>query len=407
MRVLFTNDKDPLVTGKIYVVQFKTIGKNKRVISFKEPIDCAPQDLETVFVKIGKTFAGKTFHYHKNVWTQAQEKSLNNQEPVFDLCCPSGREYADQDIFDGSTFRGTKLFSYKKGTGSNDPELGFPLTYRNIENTGDILFEFNLLTDTFTYQQDDDKIDVSTSIANLKKYKTRTVFNYVNGWNSKPTRFKQYVIRDIEVGPNQLNNFEIDVYDNAYLLDDLTVRVYVNNKLKVNVQDYTLDKGINFIAVKLNTDLVEGDFVKLKTHSVQDKNENGHYELPVSLERNPLNADLVEFTLGEVYDHVDSIVEELNNFTGVYPGNSNLRDLGNVTHLGKHFVKHEAGLANAIYHLTNKQYNVIKALKYSKRKYATFKTTFIDTATTLGFDGTNKAHVDKVLAAINLSLIHI
>ena len=401
MRVLFTNDKDPLVTGKIYVVEFKSIGKNRRVISFKEPVDCAPQDLETVFVKIGKAYAGKTFHYHKNVWTQAQEKSLNNQEPVFDLCCPSGREYADQDIFDGSTFRGTKLFSYKKGTGSNDPELGFPLTYRNIENTGDILFEFNLLTDVFTYQQDDDKIDVSTSIANLKKYKTRTVFNYVNGWNSKPTRFKQYVIRDIEVLPNQLNNFEVDVYDNAYLLDDLTVKVYVNNKLKVNLQDYTLDKGVNFIAVKFNTDLVEGDFVKFKTHSAQDKNENGYYELPVSLERNPLNADLVEFTLGEVYDHVDSIVEELNGFTGVYPGNSNLRDLGNVTHLGKHFVKHEAGLANTLYHLTNKQYNIIKALKYSKRKYATFKTTFIDTATNLGFDGTNKAHVDKVLLAIN------
>ena len=41
--------------------------------------------------------------------------------------------------------------SYKRGTGAHDSVLGFPLTYRALVNTGDIVFDSQSLTDTFTY----------------------------------------------------------------------------------------------------------------------------------------------------------------------------------------------------------------------------------------------------------------
>jgi len=55
-----------------------------------------------------------------------------NQQPLFDL-------YNDQGIalstLDGSSFAGNKIFSYKVGTGTNDTELDFPLSYRSISKS--------------------------------------------------------------------------------------------------------------------------------------------------------------------------------------------------------------------------------------------------------------------------------
>jgi len=400
MRVLFRADTDQLVSGKIYEVKFITIG-TERIINLVETADSTPLDLENVFVKLGEVYSGKTFHYHENMWIAAQEKLAVNQPPLFDLCCPQGNEYSNTTIFESSTFSGTKIFSYKEGTGTVDNELGFALQYRNIENTGDILFEFNLLTDVFSYQNDEDLIEVPTSTSNLRKYSDRTTFKYVNGWNSTPSRFTQYVIRDIEVTDNLTNNFAVDVYNKPHLLEDLKIKVYVNNKLQLKNTDYNIVKTENKVLVSFVNDLTIGDYLKLKLHSSADKNQNGYYELPISLERNPLNEDINQFTLGEVYDHVDSMIEDLQSFTGTYPGTSNLRDLGNISQFGKRFVKHEAGLANAIYHLTNKKYNLIKAVEYSTLEYNKAKKILVDTASSLGFDGTPKAHVDKILKEIN------
>ena len=40
---------------------------------------------------------------------------------------------------------GNRVYNYKVGEGINDAELGFPLAYKNITNTGDIVFNFSLL----------------------------------------------------------------------------------------------------------------------------------------------------------------------------------------------------------------------------------------------------------------------
>ena len=400
MRILFTADNDVLVSGKIFEVNFTTIGQD-RIINLKEVVDSNPLDLETVFVKNGNKYAGKTLHYHKSSWILAQDKVSLNQAPLFDLCCPQGTEYSDASIFESSNFSGTKIFSYKVGEGTADTELGFPLTYRNINNTGDILFEFNLLTDNFSYQENDDLISVNVSTANLRKYKNRDTFEYVNGWNSNPSRFKQYIIKDIVVDSGNTNNFKIDVYDKPHLLEDLKVHVYVNNSLQFKNTNYVITKNQNSVSINFVENLTVGDILKIKTHSQASKNQNGYYELPISLERNPLNEDVTDFTLGEVYDHVDSMIEDIQNFEGVYPGNSNLRDAGKINHFGKRFVKHEAGLVNAIYHLTNKKYNIFKAVEYSSKEFVKFKKIFIDTANSLGYDGTTNKHVDRILKEIN------
>ena len=76
---------------------------------------------------------------------------------------------------------------------------------------------------------------------------------------------------------------------------------------------------------------------------------------------------MTEFTLGEVNDHVNFIVEELDNFDGVYPGTSNLRDLGQVSNNGTRFVKHSGLLNHVLYHLTSVESNIINSIRYSEK----------------------------------------
>jgi len=304
-------------------------------------------------------------------------------------------------VFDSATFRGTKIFSYRQDTGSTDPELDFALTYRNIENSGDILFDFNLLTDSFTVQTDSGVETVTTDTANLRRYRTRTDFAWVNGWSSVPALSKQYVVTQYIADDLTVNSFEVDVYDRAGDLNDLKVIVQVNNSLKVRLQDYEIDRINSRAFVRFYQDLNEGDVVVIKTRSTTVKNVNGYYEFPHNLERNPLNQDVTEFTLGEVIDHVSSMVEELNQFSGVFPGTSNIRDLGDIDRYGKKFVKHTGPINLPLYHLTTKDYNIVKALRYSRDEYAKFKRVFLETAETLGFDGETRIHVDRVLAEMN------
>ncbi len=400
MRVLFTADTDILVRGKIYQVKFITIG-NSRQISLVETEDTNPIELETVLVTQGVKNAGKSYHYHEDKWIVAQEKQKTNQPPLFEVCDINGNSFSDATYYGSTTFIGSKVFSYAEGTGPVDSELGFPLSYKSINNSGDIVFDFNLLKDTFTYQNETELFTQSIKSGYLKKYTSLTKFSYVNGFSSTPTVSKQYVIREYAATDTQINEFEIDVYNNSSSISDLKVVVFVNNKLQLINTNYTINKTAANAIVVFNNNLTVNDVIKIKTDSKAIKNSNGYYEFPYNLERNPLNDDVNQFTLGEVIDHVDSMLEDIPRFAGTYLGSSNLRDLGDLDRYGKRFVKHSGPLNLPLYHITNKNYNIIKALRYSQREYSRFKKTFLDTAATLGYDGPVKSHTDRVLKEIN------
>ena len=400
MRILFAADTDVKVSGKIYNVKFVNIGNNRQ-ISLIEATDTLPIDLETVLVTQGVKNAGKSYHFHKLKWTAAQEKITRNQTPKFEVFDVNGNSFSDITYYGSTNFTGTEIFSYATGTGTVDKELGFALEYKTLNNSGDIVFDFNLLNDTFDYQTETDLITHKINSGYLKKYKSLTAFSYVNGFSNIPYQSKQYVISEHAATNLQTNKFVIDTYKNSSSLTDLQVIVFVNNKLQIATTSYTLDKTTANVSVVFNKDLKIGDVVKIKTESKAIKNSKGYYEFPYNLERNPLNDDVNQFTLGEVVDHVDSMLEDIPNYSGVYLGSSNLRDLGDIDRYGKRFVKHSGPINLPLYHITNKSYNIIKALKYSKREYSRFKKTFLDTAASLGYDGPIKGHVDKILKEIN------
>lgn len=401
MRILFTADTDILVTGKIYKVNFITVQDRGRIISLVEESDTPPLENETVLVTNGNNYRGTSWYYDGTVWKQGQLKSKTNQPPLFDLCDESGNSLSDISVYPASTFAGNKVFAYIENTDSVDSELGFGVTYKNIENLGDILFDFSLVKENYSYQSGNNLLNLKSNSAYLKKYNSRDSFIYQNGWTKSNKLSTQAVIRQYIVA-EQTNNFAVDVFDKSGTLNDLDVKVFVNNTFKKRDTHYQIDVVNDISIVRFNNDLNANDIVQLNCYSNATANEKGYYELAHNLERNPLNNDMQNFTLGEVIDHVGTIIQNVNDYDGsVYPGTSNLRDLGEVDKYGTRFVKHSGPINLPLFHITDKSSNIIKAIRHSRLEYAKFKRLFLQTANNLGYDGPVKDFVDNIFAQIN------
>ncbi len=396
-RLLFSADTDIFVTNKIYKVDFVTTqnaGRRIHLIMESEPVDD-----QVVLATQGIKNQGQMFSYIDQTWKLSQQKQSLNQSPLFDVADAQGNSFGNNNIYDGTTFYGTTLFSYKVGTGTIDPNLGFALSYRNISNIGDIVFNFTLLSDQFQYKQLTDVISISTDIGYLTKTDFAGAKTYLNGWQVNTGLYSQAAIR-IYKNSNKINNFELDLFDDIDNLTDLVVRIYING-IRLDPSVWHLAPAPSYQVVVLDTDVLLNDVLTIRAFTAQPVNSNGYYEVPINVQNNPLNDSIGDFTLGEVIDHVGSIVDNLTTFSGVYPGPGNLRDLGNVTQLGTKFVQHSGPFSLAGYHLTSETNNVVRAIEASQSDYSKFKRNFIAISETMGVEMNPIGHVDLILQEIN------
>ena len=395
-RILFTADTDRFVKNNIYRVNFTNIQGNRQI---HLELETTPVEGDVVLVKQGVNAQGTMYWFDGSTWNLGQQKESLNQPPQFDIFNEDGNSFSNTDVYNGSTFKGTKLFSYKVGTGSVDANLGFPLAYKNINNVGDIVFNFNIMQDSFQYKTIVDVITVKTDIGYLKKTNPDGTSVFVNGWQKCEATTIQPAVR-IYKNSNKVNEFDVDIFDNINDLTDLEVRVYING-IKLDKSKWNLVNGVVFKRVVLDTSITNADVLTIKAFAKQPINKNGYYELPVNLQNNPLNDSITTFTLGEVSDHVGSIVENLTDFSGSFPGPGNLRDLGNVTKFGVKFVQHSGPASLSLYHITSETNNVIRAIENARDQYGKFKRNFINVAETLGIDTDVVTHVDLILEKIN------
>ena len=401
MRVIFLADTDPLVTGKVFEVKFikfKGSGTDGQ-ITLVPTTDSEPSSGENVLVTRGTENGGKIWYYDGNKWSIAQEKTSVNTPPIFDVFDENDISYSNINVYPASSFRGSKIFGYKVGTGANDTALGFPLSYKSIENVGDIVFDFNFNTDTFQYQTNDTLNVVDVKQGFLRKYKGKN-FTIANVYTKANTLSEQKVILQY-VNDNTRITYPINCYDRSSELTDLSITVLCNNIIKYENIDYEFENSVDKIkSIKFKYDLDKDASIIIKCSSSAVKNNNGYYEIANNLEKNPLNEDLTSFTLGEVNDHVFSITENVPNFNGIFPGPSNLRDLDGLSKYGRKFIKHSSPLNLSMYSLIDRPSNIINAVRYSKKEYAKFKRLFIETAESIGYSGNVKGHVDKIITEL-------
>jgi hypothetical protein len=367
-RLLVINDSDSLANNRIYRVSFIT-HNNVKQISLVATDDTESVEGEVVLIRLGSQNKGKMFWYNGTTWQTSQPKTLVNQPPLFDLFNEQGNSFSNSTFYTTSTFAGSKILSYKIGTGANDPELGFPISYLNISNVGDIQFVFDFDVDNFNYTESGSVIQVDV---NSGYYKVDS--DYKNSWTPTSSMNLMPII-DSYIVKDQLDRVVLNTVNWEAFFSNPENRVYWylnGNKFNPSYQR----KGNSFF---LNSPLNDADVVSVKLFCDLPPDQ-GYYELPITLERNPFNQDIESFTLGQAKDHIESALEFNSDLIGNVLGTNNLRDLTGYTKDAKRFIKHAGIPAIAVPLLCDKNINVIKSISYAKKSYNDFKARFLQLA---------------------------
>jgi hypothetical protein len=384
-RILVVADTDKLANNKIYTVEFITHNNNRQV-HLRESSDSESLVGQCVLIRRGNLNKGKMYHFNGVNWVPSQQKTSVNQAPLFDAYDENDISFSDNTTYGNNTFVGTKILSYRPGTGKVDTELGFKLSYLNIDNIGDIQFDWNWDTETFIYNLDKSPSTKKISTGYFKFTDTQT---YANGWIPLSTDYIQPII-DSQVVVSDTNILSFRTIKWESISTEPEINFYVNGV------KYTGTWSRNLGTFTFSQTFYQKDVIVIKVVSDVEPDQ-GYYEMPVGFEKNPLNAEVATFTLGQALDHFSSAIEWNKDFVGKIPGVCNLRDLPDYQQYAKRFLKHSGLAPLAVMSLCDKTHNIIKAIQYSKKSYTDFKNNFIQRATEIDFNDNVVDFVDDII----------
>jgi hypothetical protein len=388
-RVIFTADIDPSVRNKIYQVDYIKINGNL-TLTLKIANEITSD--VTVGINSGTKYARTNWWFNNGTWQYAQQHDILNQAPLFDLFDNTGNSYSDI-THHLSNFTGNKIFSYDVGTGSNDPVLGFPLKYKNSSGVGSFLFKNYFMADTIEIAQSNNSVNtISTGDTYFKFVNDGT---YGNVWiTSAPYQIP--IIQSLTVTESTTSTIVIDVID-LPATDSLKIEVFVNN---VFTSNYEFPPHLGKIYFN-NPSLTIDDNVLINIYTNRTANDNGYYELPLSLTNNPLNGPITSLTLSELSDHLHTAIIKSPKFIGKYPGVSNLRDISNIAYYGNRLVSNANPLAFANFFIGKKEHSVIDALTKSADQYNQFKLSFLKKISEIDTQTDPVGSLDRALKEIN------
>ena len=382
--VVFAADLDPDVRKTVYQVKFIVPAPE---ISTTPIIDLVPTNYspvltnQTTICTTGNTLQGKTFTYDGVTWIESQQKTQNNQPPLFDVYNSSGISFGNKAYYPSSNFTGCKLLSYAEDAANSiDTVLGIPLKYFSLNNIGDIIFDNNLYTDTFIYTENNTGVTVNVSSGFVREYTDRITYTREIGWQTGVTpSFQRQQFKFIYDGtPLQL---DIAVQTSTIIP---TVQVYINNVYQTpNTFVVEIDTTTNTTSIRLTgSGYVAGDVIEVLALSDQTSSQ-GFYEIPDNLENNPFNANSPDFTLGTARSHYGTICENLLSLQGPINGPNNTRDLGNIVPYGQQILQQASPMTLAGYFLRSAQYNIFSSLEFNSREYIKYKNKLLSTVTNL------------------------
>jgi hypothetical protein len=364
--VIFNADTDSTVRNKIYRVNYVKLNGRFRLTL---EVGNEPDENSNISINHGTTYAGTNWWFGSNKWNFSQQHDSLNQAPLFDLFDQHGNSYADKTQY-LSNFNGNKVFGYDVGTGSNDAVLGFPLKYRNSSGVGSFLFKNYFMSDTISVSKSNQIVtDIPTADTYLKFLNNNS---YTTVWNSTEP-YQVPIIQFQSVANQSTSTIEVTAID-APATVDLTLEVFVNSNKETNFTTTVL--GPKYF-VNFTNKLMVGDDVLFKIYTAAPVNNNGYYELPLSLTNNPLNGPISSLTLSELSDHLHSAVNRSPDFVGSFPGIGNLRDISNITKYGNRLISNANPLPFANFFIGKKEHSVIDAITKSAEQYNQFKISFL------------------------------
>ena len=263
------------------------------------------------------------------------------------------------------------MFSFATSdTATKDTVLGIKVKYNTINNVGDIVFDSDHTSGTFTYKSGAKTITKNLAEGHLHYTTGRATHNSRSAWIKRTNESKQRVIRTFIVEKTEKQLFPIDFYKDSADLTDLEVSVSVNGSRKTLGTDYTLETGTKNKYVKFKKALEVNDQVRIAGHSSADKiADKGIYEMPDNLATNGQNQASGTFTFGQILNHVRDILDKNQDVTGTIPGVSNLRDKPDARLKGGSILQHEGSLLPAMFSIIDQQTNFATATDYVSQEY--------------------------------------
>ena len=404
-RVVFSIDENLEVRNKIYKFTIELFTEAPDPLVYKtyiiEDTDSTVEEGNTVLVKSGSN-GQKQWHFNGQNWVLSQQKTSVNQAPLFDIINENGISLSDGSVYPGSTFVGTKLFSYKAGTGTDDPVLGFPLSYKNLLTQGDIIFENNFDIDTFNFLIGDTGLydTVPINFGLIQQNLSIDTSIRINNWTINSYYSKQYQIFDF-VYDGTTNLFPIDILPDQSV-DIPNIKVVVNN-VQLKLGSYGLVKAVDKLAVLVDPALLSvNDVVFVSIYNALSASPTGFYQVPVNFDINSLNTNIETLTLGQIRNHLTSYKNNSEDFIGDVPGKSNIRDI-DFYDRGGAILQHSAPVIYAGLFLNHPKMNFVDALQLASKEYTQFKIKFLELAANLELDRNNIAScVDTIMGTINV-----
>jgi hypothetical protein len=375
--VIFAGDDDISVRNRIYRVDFITPSSayTQPIINLV-PVGTVILANQTVLSLNGLTAQGKTYVFDGATWILAQQKTSLNQAPLFDVLDKNGISFGDKAVYPGTTFAGSKLFSYAQGSGQPDAVLGFALKYLSLANVGDIVFDNNLYTDTFLYVRDSTSYVENISQGFVREYLNRVDYTIGIGWQNSIAPSVQYQQFNFVYTPREPLILDVAVNTDAEIP---AVKIFVGSEYQTpGSYSITVTDNSTFISLA-STEIPAGQRIEVLALSDQTS-AVGFYQVPINLENNPLNENSSRYTLGTVRAHYQTIAQNLNSFAGSINGANNTRDLGNLVPYGLKILQQSSPLTLAGYFLRSQQYNIFSSLEYNSREYEKFKAQLLATA---------------------------
>ena len=404
-RVVFAADQDPDVRNKIYVVSFIVPDSSppisppytgQPIINLTVAEDGLFLANQSTVCLSGNTLIGKTFWYDGTEYLEAQQKNNIQQAPLFDIYDKDGVSFSNKTKYPSSNFVGTKLFSYATpSAGVVDSILKFPLQYLNINNVGDIVFDNNLYKDTFVYTRDNVSTVENISSGFVREYADRTTYQRQIGWQTAvtPSLLRQQFQFTYNGGTLKLDVKAATEYPVP------AIKVYVGSQFR-DPGTYTYSTTSNATVIVLDNTYAIGDIVEVEVLSEQTS-QQAFYQVPINLEKNPLNGNSDHFTLGTIRTHYESICQNLTTISGKINGANNTRDLGNIGPWGLVILQQSSPLTLAGYFLRSQDYNIFAAIEFNGREYLKFKNQMLNAVTQQTIQFQNTADIlDEAIASV-------
>ena len=360
---------------------------------------------DMVSVLAGDSNAGLSFYFNGLNWIQTQQKTTVNQAPLFDLFDYLGNSLGEQDYYPSSDFVGCTLLEYKRGTGTNDSILGFPISYTSVSNLGDVEFNISLNSATFNYSLNNVSTTALVKTAYVYDYSSNINFTRNIGWQTAVDTSYQNQVFDLQyTGVPYIPTFTLDIaMKDPTSTKWPTIVVYVDNS-RIDSSQYTVSTTSDSTTVTLTTIPAIGTPVVIMLYSDQ-VSKIGYYEIPTTMESNPFNQAIGLITLGDVRGHYKSICNNISNLSGSAFGANNFRDLGNLVPYGTRIIQNSAPLVLPAAFIRNNDFNFFSAASYNAYEYDKFKNLMVASINTLQLDLTQSTAtlLDDIIGNITAS----